>query len=265
MLSGRDWKRKGLSSFEILVGEWGAFEEDDIRQYANLKSFDYTSMSFTARTNCLQQYGNIVDIFLGDYYSEDAATLAIGCGVMSFHLCSIKDITIEMTPTRKLNQVSLYSFHGLSVSFCQNAQMVELYKCTHVKDISALKNVPYVKIDNCPEIEDFSSLRSQHYLELCELAQVKSVDITWFINISYLKITNCSGIINVDLRTLNKFLMFVECNQLQTVYLEGDQYLNISFQSCPVLRQFTITGKSAKLSVRDCLRLEFTHFNNSQF
>jgi hypothetical protein len=130
-------------------------------------------MSLFARRNNLHQYGNISDISLGDYNPGDAPGLTVGNKVTSFRLASNKDIIIEMEAKRKLNKVKLHYFRGLNVTFSENAQMVELSDCDHVKDISALKNVPYVKIATCSEIEDFSCLGSQHYLELEELISLK--------------------------------------------------------------------------------------------
>jgi hypothetical protein len=258
-------KEKIYPLLKSLKGREGAFEEDDISQYKNLKSFELHDISLSTRTNCLHQYGNISDIFISDFNLGNAPVLAVGSEVISFHLTSIEDITIEMTANRKLNKIGLFFFRGLSVSFCQSAQMVELYACNQVKDISALKNVPYVKIGDCPEIEDFSCLGSQHYLELAELTELQDEDITRFDNISYLRITNCNNIISVDQLNQNKFLFFVECRQLQTVDLQSDQYLQVSFESCPELSQLTISGKVIKHAIRDCPRLQLTNVNMYHF
>jgi hypothetical protein len=118
-----------------------------------------------------------------------------------------------------------------------------------------------VKIATCSEIEDFSCLGSQHYLELEELNQLKTENISRFGNIPFLKVSKCGNIVKVDQLNRNKFLYFVECSRLQTVELQGDQYLNVSFESCPELRQLTITGKVAKQTIRDCPNIQFTFVN----
>jgi hypothetical protein len=129
-----------------------------------------------------------------------------------------------------MNKVSLYYFRGLGVSFSEHAQMVELYRCDRVKDISALKNVPYVKVDICDEIEDFPCLGSQRYLELEELNQLQDEDIARFGNVSFLRISRCCNVTSADQLNCNKFLVFVECRDLQTVKLHCDQYLNVSLE-----------------------------------
>jgi hypothetical protein len=99
-------KEKIYPRLESLHGAGGAFEEDDICLFKNLKLFVYNHMSLFARTNNLHQYGNISDISLGDYNPGDAPGLTVGNKVTSCHLASNKDIIIEMEAKRNLSFIT---------------------------------------------------------------------------------------------------------------------------------------------------------------
>jgi hypothetical protein len=162
----------------------------------------------------------------------------------------------EVPPTRYFDFVSLCCPSFTDISMFRTVQHLVLDNCSNLTDIRSICHIPYLRIDYCPNIEDLSCLGSQHCLILSHMFNLKNSDIERFGNIHCLKLYKCSGITEVQNLWNNRFVGISYCDGLQTILLEGNDYVKVAIESCLQLNQLQVLGKVYCLKLVDCGKVD---------
>jgi hypothetical protein len=154
-----------------------------------------------------------------------------------------------------------------------NLQRINVNNCFELRKIDSLANIPYITIDNCRKIEDFSCLgSSQRFLMMTSCPNLKNSDLGNFGNIPYLSISLCANITSIERTFLknNRYLHFLDLENLQKIHLSGTSYVKVRIRSCQQLNTLKITGRVDVLNLYNCDKLvfqettgNFDHFDES--
>jgi hypothetical protein len=250
-----------------LSGSGDAFLEEDIRNYPQLKSFSYQSMSQVAIQN-LPRYENIADINLSCKAAAYGCIMVnLGQNTRSYEL-NLKgvDVVVENQNLEGFGKVSISSPTLRNLSIFQNVQRLSLTNCFNLTDISAIGNVPYLSLEKCRKVTDFSCLvGQQRFLNIAECPGLNDVDIQRFGNIYHLGIKNCANITKIDGLINNHFISISECYRLSEVMLSGINYTKVLINRNDSLTNLSISGKVYSLQISCCSKLDEDSLQNYEY
>jgi phosphatidylserine decarboxylase len=246
-------KEEIYSQLSSLAGLKNAFENDNIANYPNLRSFKYDSIPVSLLSQLNESMNNSPEIEVSSTFQEETFVVKERLRSLTSEL-RIKNIE-GIQAGRYFHKAVIQCIDWNQIWMFRNSQVVHLSYCFSILDFSPLAEVPYLTIHGSAHNKpDLSCLGKQRYLELSYCYHVTNEAIDQFGNIPFLKLDSCLGFTEAKNLLNNKFLSFENCS-LAELYLTGKDYHHVHISSCHLLKKVILSGSVYSLSVDNAAEL----------
>jgi hypothetical protein len=246
-----------------LRGMGDAFAQDDMRNYPNVKVFQYSLTSDASLKN-LSQYENIPSVKIHSSTTlKPAGMFHIGPAMRSLEV-NLGNVTVWKPNQSKISKLDLSLCRLENFTNFPYLQCLSLSSCSSLTTLIPFKEVRYLSIEDCSRITDFSCLGPrQRFLTLKSCAGLKDADILSFNSVAHLTISYCENITRVRGLHDTRFLYLSHCKKLAEVSLNGRDYVVVDLNDCSVLGTLVVSSvKIYSLKVSSCRSLRKEKLTN---